>query len=251
MKKLKTKKKSFPLVFCIIFSLLAIPANAQGGFQEPQGLEEHYDHVIQGGDIGTPRRPLRGKVIVAPQGARFEASLVSTLSSGINRIGDTVTATVTSPLIAGSSDVAIPGGSQLIGQVVNAIPARRFHAGAGGVLEIRFTSVQTPDGQRFPLSASVDTTQFKLQAESGGSRLAKGVGKTAVGAGLGAALGTAIGAIAGGMPGRGAWSGAAIGGGAGALGALASKGAELVLQSGTQIPIVLDQNLQVVVPQRN
>ena len=238
----------------LLFNIWALSFNscafAQGGYQEPQELNG-YDQAIQGNrGVGTPSRPLKGRVVVAPAGARFDASLVTTLSSGINRVGDIVNATVSNPLVIGS-DVVIPNGSQVIGQVVNAIPAARFMAGAGGILEIRFTSIQTPDGQRYPLSASVDTTQFKLQAETGGSRLAKGVGKTAVGAGLGAALGTAIGAIAGGMPGRGAWSGAAIGGGVGALGALTSKGSELVIQSGTKVPILLDQSLQVVVPQRN
>ncbi|OGI06060.1 MAG: hypothetical protein A3I68_02980 [Candidatus Melainabacteria bacterium RIFCSPLOWO2_02_FULL_35_15] len=224
---------------------------AQGGYQDPQELNDSYDQALQGSrGVGTPNRPLRGRVVVAPAGSRFDATLISTLSSGINRVGDIVTASVSSPLVVGS-DVVIPPGSQIIGQVVNSIPAARFMAGSGGVLEIRFTSIQTPDGQRYPLSASVDTTQFKLQAETGGSRLAKGVGKAAVGAGLGAALGTAIGAIAGGMPGKGAWSGAAIGGGLGTLGALASKGKELIIQSGTQVPVLLDQSLQVVVPQRN
>lgn len=241
----------------LFLSLLIISFNscafAQSGYQDPRGIDESYDQVLQGtrgAGVGTPNRPLRGKVVVAPAGSRFDASLVTTLSSGINRVGDIVTASVSNPLVVGS-DVVIPAGSQVIGQIVNAIPAARFMAGSGGVLEIRFTSIQTPDGQRYPLSASVDTTQFKLQAETGGSRLAKGVGKAAVGAGLGAALGTAIGAIAGGMPGRGAWSGAAIGGGLGTIGALASKGAELIIQSGTQVPVLLDQSLQVVVPQRN
>ena len=239
------------LSLAFLLSGISVLAQNEHGYQQP--VEPSYDQVIRGNrdpGIGTAQRPLRGKVVVAPAGARFDATLVSTLSSGINRVGDIVTATVATPLVVGSS-VAIPAGSQIIGQVVNAIPARRFRAGAGGVLEIRFTSVETPGGQRYPVSASVDIAQFKLQAETGGSRLAKGVGKTAVGAGLGAALGTAIGAIAGGMPGRGAWSGAAIGAGTGALAALASKGSELIIQSGTQVPVLLDQSLQVVVPQRN
>lgn len=254
MKKLRLNFKKLFIMLVTFLLLTDTAVIAQGGYQEPVEPPDSYDQVLQGGNrgpgIGTSARPLRGRVVVAPAGSRFEASLVSTLSSGINRVGDIVTATVSNPLVVGA-DVVIPNGSQIIGQVVNAIPARRFHAGAGGVLEIRFTSIQTPDGQRYPLSASVDTAQFKLQAETGGSRLAKGVGKAAVGAGLGAALGTAIGAIAGGMPGRGAWSGAAIGGGTGALAALASKGAELILQSGTSVPVLLDQSLQVVVPQRN
>jgi len=252
MKIQSLKLTKFLTALLLFFS--TIPVNAQG-YQQPVEYGDpgdSYDQAIQGNrgqGLGTGARPLKGRIVVAPAGARFDATLVTTLSSGINRVGDVVTATVASPLVVGDA-VVIPSGSQVIGQVVNAIPAKRFRAGAGGILEIRFTSVQTPDGQRYPLSASVDTTQFKLQAGTGGSRLAKGVGKAAVGAGLGAALGTAIGAIAGGMPGRGAWSGAAIGGGAGALTALASKGVELVLQSGEQIPILLDQSLQVVVPQR-
>lgn len=249
------KIKVFSVLLSILGMLNTISVFAQEGYQEPLGVDDSYDQVLQnnrGPEAGTPRKPLRGRVVVAPAGARFDVALVSTLSSGLNRVGDTVTATVASPLVIGS-DVVIPSGSQVIGQVVNAIPAARFMAGAGGILEIRFTSLQTPDGQKYPLSASVDTTQFKLQAESGGSRLAKGVGKAAVGAGLGAALGTALGAISGGKKGvgRGAWSGAAIGGGLGTLGALAGKGAELILQSGTQVSVVLEQNLQLVVPQRN
>lgn len=253
MKTCYKQNKLILLVLIFSFFLSDNKAFSQGGYQEPVEPEESYDNVLQnnrGVGAGTPSRPLRGRVVVAPAGSKFDVSLVSTLSSGINRVGDIVSATVAYPLVIGS-DVVIPNGSQVIGQVVNAIPAARFMAGAGGVLEIRFTSIQTPDGQRYPLSGSVDTTQFKLQAETGGSRLAKGVGKAAVGAGVGAALGTAIGAIAGGMPGRGAWSGAAIGGGTGLLGALASKGAELILQSGTQVPVVLDQSLQIVVPPRN
>lgn len=244
------------LIFLLVFQNINIRMFAQEGYQDPHEVENTYDQVIQGRQgrqdfgIGTETRPLKGRVVVAPAGSRFDATLVSTLSSGINRVGDIVTASVSTPLAVGT-DVVIPSGSQLVGQVVNAIPAKRFRAGSGGILEIRFTSIQTPDGQRYPISASVDTTQFKLQAETAGSRVAKGVGKAAVGAGLGAALGTAIGAIAGGMPGRGAWSGAAIGGGAGALNALVAKGAELILESGVQIPVLLDQSLQVVVPQRN
>ena len=254
MKSMKIKPHKICLLFLnILFCSSSVLVFAQEGYQQPRGVEQEYDQVIQGNrgpGIGTAARPLRGRVVVAPAGARFEASLISALSSGINRVGDIVTASVSGPLVIGDA-VVVPAGSQVIGQVVNAIPAKRFRAGSGGVLEIRFTALQTPDGQRYPLSASVDTTQFKLQAETGGSRIAKGVGKSVVGAGLGAALGTAIGAIAGGMPGRGAWSGAAIGGGLGALNAVASKGAELILNSGTPLPVVLDQSLQVVVPQRN
>lgn len=254
MKNMNKKNSLIVLTLSLLLSSLASLVNAQNGYQQPVEPDDSYDQILQGSQQVAPSqqqagKPLRGRVVVAPAGAKFQASLASPLSSGINQIGDVVTASVSSPLVIGT-DVVIPAGSQIIGQVVNVVSAARFMAGAGGKLEIRFTSIQTPDGQRYPLSASVDTTEFNLQAETGGSRVAKGVGKAAVGAGLGAALGTAVGAIAGGMPGRGAWSGAAIGGGVGALSALASKGKELIIQGGSQLPITLDQSLQVVVPQR-
>ncbi len=254
--EIKSKNKISSL--CLALAILSINLNAfaQGGYQQIVEPDNSYDEVLEGNSKPLPpqgqgNRPLRGRVVIAPAGSRFQASIVSTLSSEINQIGDVVSASVSSPLVVGS-DVVIPAGSQIIGQVINVIPAARFMAGAGGQLEIRFTSIQTSDGQRYPLSASVDTTQFKLDAETGGSRLAQGVGKAAVGAGVGAALGTALGAISGGKKGvgKGAWSGAAIGGGLGTLGAVVGKGSELVIRSGTQVPILLDQQLQIVVPQR-
>ena len=182
-----------------------------------------------------------GKTVVAPQGSRLYITLAISLNSGTNRVGDLVNGTVSSPIIIGS-DTAVPAGSQVTGEVSSSVPAERFKAGKGGFLSIRFTSLETPDGKRYPIFTSV----YSIGSETGGSRLAKGVGKTAIGAGAGALLGTAIGAIAGGMPGRGAWSGAAIGGGVGAAGALISKGSEARLYSGAQISVFLQQPLQVI-----
>ena len=49
------------------------------------------------------------------------------------------------------------------------------------------------------------------------------------------------------MPGRGAWSGAAIGGGIGATTAIVSKGKEAFISSGRTISVQLQQPLQVIV----
>lgn len=275
--KLIKKRCSLILLVSILFQMCGFPIYAQDGYQQPvlpergagslydealkQGSEPVYEPPPQAqrfdqgfqdpGQLGTSQRPLKGRVVVVPSGTIFETSLVTTLSSGINRVGDRVIATVATPVIVGR-DVVIPSGSQVLGQVTRAVPASRFKAGAGGELEIRFTTLVTPDGSTYPISGSIDESQFQLSAETGGSRVAKGVTKTAVGAGVGAALGTALGAIAGGKKGvgKGAWSGAAIGGGLGALSALAGKGKELVLQAGINIPIRLDTSVNAVVPQR-
>ena len=257
-------KKCFILTLAV--SLISQITFAQDGYQQPVPLEESeknsgglYDQFLQQPKQAPPTfqdpapqgNVLKGRVVLVPAGSGFEASLSTTISSGINRIGDSVTATVTTPLVIGS-DVVVPVGSQLVGQIVNVTPAERFMAASGGVLELRFTTLQTPGGQQYPISASVDQSLFSLNAATGGSRVAMGVAKTAVGAGVGAALGTAIGAISGGKKsvGKGAWSGAAIGGGLGALSALAGKGQELILNSGERLPVRLDQSFHAVVPQQ-
>ena len=181
------------------------------------------------------------KVVVVPQGSQLSVVLSTPVNSGINRTGDVITGTLSFPLSVGADEVA-PAGSLVFGEVSSIIPAERFKAGKGGSIGIRFTSLQTSDGKKYPIS----TTPYYVAGETGGSRLAEGVTKTAIGAGTGALLGTAIGAIAGGMPGRGAWSGTAIGGGIGAASAIVSKGKEAVISSGRIISVQLQQPLQVI-----
>ena len=182
-----------------------------------------------------------GKVIVLPQGSQLNVVLSTSVNSGINRTGDVINGTLSSSLLVGTDEVA-PAGSTVVGEVSSVTSAERFKAGKGGSIGIRFTSLQTSDGKRYPIS----TTTYYVAGGTGGSRLANGVAKTAIGAGAGALLGTAIGAIAGGMPGRGAWSGAAIGGGLGATTAIVSKGKEAVISSGRTIYVQLQQPLQII-----
>jgi len=181
------------------------------------------------------------KVITIPNGTKLNLTLQNSVSSLTSRRGDVVNAIISNSILIGE-DIAVPSGSSIIGEVASVTPAERFKAGKGGFLSVKFNLIQTPNGKRYP----VNTTVYTLVGESGGSRLAKGVAKTAIGAGVGAALGTAVGAIAGGRPGRGAWSGAAIGGGLGAASAIVSKGKDVGLYSGTALSVTLEQPVQVV-----
>jgi hypothetical protein len=181
------------------------------------------------------------KVVTIPNGTRLNVTLQNSVSSATSRRGDLITGTISNPIVIGE-DIAISTGSQASGEVISVAPAERFKAGKGGYLTVKFTSIQTPDGKKYPISS----TAYSLTGETGGTRLAKGVGKAAIGAGAGALLGTAVGAIAGGRPGRGAWSGAAIGGGVGATSAIISKGKDVGLYSGSQILVTLEHPVQVV-----
>ena len=195
---------------------------------------------------------LQGRVSVVGAGTHFRASLRNTLDSGASQPGEEIQATLSQPLYANGVEV-VPAGSKINGSVTNVVSAKHFQFGANGRIDIRFTSIQTPDGRTFPLSASVDTNQLSLTGGTTGGRVGKGLLATGGGALGGAGLGTGLGAIVGatsrGQVGRatgmGAVFGTALGAGVGAVGAAYRKGSEVKIPAGTALPITLDESLQV------
>jgi hypothetical protein len=182
----------------------------------------------------------QGQVSFVPAGTPVSARLEQTLSSEFSKVGETFTATLAGPIYAGNQLVAGPG-SAVQGQVVAVEPAGR--GGKPGSIDIRLTSIIAPNGQRFPLSARIDSNSFQLSAE--GSRVSHLAKTTAVGAGAGALSGLVGAAIGGGQKGKTTAIGTGIGAGVGLLGGAIKKGAELALQAGTTIPFILDQPMQV------
>ena len=195
---------------------------------------------------------LQGRVAVLEAGTHFQAKIRNTIDSGSTQPGEAVEATLSEPIYSGSVQV-IPAGSKVQGEVTNVISARRFHFGANGKVDIKFTQIETPDGRRFPLSASVDSNKIRLDGGTTAGRVGKGVMTAGIGAGSGAVLGTALGAIVGGTAGgpvgrstaMGAVFGTALGGGIGVVGAGVRKGSEVKIIAGTSLPIQLDGALQV------
>jgi len=220
-------------------------AGAQQGYPPPMQPQNP-----QAG--GYPPPFLSGRVAVVAAGTKLQASLKNTLNSGSTQPGESVEATLGSPIYSGGVEV-VPAGSKLTGQVTNVVSAKRFKFGANGKIDIRFTQIETPDGRRVPLSASIDDTQLRLTGGTTAGRVGKGLVTTGVGAAGGAALGTALGAIVGatgrGQVGRstgmGAVFGTALGGGVGAVGAVVRKGSEITIPAGSNLPIQLDESMQV------
>lgn len=198
--------------------------------------------------------PMQGRVVFAPAGLVIPAILNTSITSEVARAGDMLQATISQPIILGDSQ--IPSGSVLIGQVTDADAGRML--GRSGGLEIKFTSLRTPDGQDVPMFAHLvgEVGKYKdggndksdsFKGENWKGKVVQAGVRGLIGAGTGAALGTAVGAIAGGRRGvgRGAWSGTAIGGGVGvAQSLLLRKGANVNIQSGTPIKLQLDSPLQ-------
>lgn len=243
----------------------------QGQVQQPYGQQGGYGGQQYGGGYAPPQQGgyppqgqygggyppangyLQGRVAVVAAGTEFHASVINTLDSGSSQPGEQVTATLSEPLYANGQEV-IPAGSRIIGAVTNVVSARHFKFGANGRIDVRFTSIETPDGRRFPLSASIDANQMHLTGGTTGGRVGKGLLTTGVGAAGGAALGTGLGAITGGLShsrsigmstGMGAAFGSAMGGVVGLGAAAYRKGGEVKITAGTALPIRLDESLQV------
>jgi hypothetical protein len=152
-------------------------------------------------------------------GALLPVRLLDSLSSERNMPGDTFSATLDAPLIAGEFAVA-ERGARVEGKVVSSTKAGKVQGVSK--LEIVLTGFTTSDGQH----VRIETHSFTKSGPT-----THGEDATKVGAGAG--IGAIIGAIAGG--GKGAGVGAAVGGAAGAGDVLLTRGKPATLASETRI----------------
>ena len=157
------------------------------------------------------------------------------VSSKDAKQGDTISATLESPVMSGSSIIA-PAGSEVLGSIVDVSSAKR--AGIHGQVDLRFYTIVKPNGERVAMDAIVVT-------KHGGSMIrpnnyvvdaARGVGIAAAGAGVGALTGVATGAIFG-AAGSGAALGTGIGAAAGIGYALWRPGKGIELPKGTLLQL--------------
>jgi len=102
---------------------------------------------------------LGGKVIVIPAGTTLEGRLKSTIGSSVSKQGERFAIEMTSPALANGADVLIPAGSEICGEVVEAIPSNRVphrkKEKPTGKLRIQINALRMPDGNIFPLVASL------------------------------------------------------------------------------------------------
>lgn len=103
---------------------------------------------------------MHGKTVVLPPGTTFEGRIDSSVGSRISHPGERFTITMATPVLANGVDVIIPTGAQVIGEVVEAIPASKLPHKKGmpkptGKLRVQLSSLITPDGVTYPLVASM------------------------------------------------------------------------------------------------
>jgi len=105
-----------------------------------------------------------------PQGSMVQARLVTPLSSGDSKVGESVEAVVSRPLFDGDR-LILPQGSRITGTVVQVEPAR--HPGRNGELRIVFRDLHLPDGVDQKIAASLEGIEsakrdnVKLDSEGG------------------------------------------------------------------------------------
>ena len=183
--------------------------------------------------------------VSVPAGTVVDLRMETGLNSGISRVNDTFSATVTrSVWIDGS--IAIPRDTKVEGRVSMVQPAAR--ASKSGVIAVTFTQLNI-DGKRYPINGELtslrESERRQILDQEGVVQGSSSTGRNTVFIGGGAGAGAAIGAIAGG--GKGAGIGALAGGGLGILGALLSNGAEADVPAGSDAAMELTRPFAVTV----
>lgn len=205
----------------------------------PQYEPPQQQHYYQGG----------GPVV--PAGLVISIDLRTAISTQVAKEGDFIEATVSQNVPLNGTGY-LPPGSVISGQVTESKAGRRLSR--SGSLSIAFNNLRLPSGASFPMQAHLVGNIGRYKDVNGvergegwkakvGQLLLRGGG----GAGLGAALGTGLGAICGGGSGAGtgAWAGAAFGGGLGAMDMLLRKGRDVIIPSGTEMKLQMDQPLSL------
>ena len=144
---------SIALALCLsglALSLPTLPATAQHSNTKRTDPNTYY------------RAPhsLTGKMIVLPIGTTFEGRINQDISSTRSNAGESFAIVLSAPVLSNGIDVIIPAGSQVIGEVVEAIashaqPHKKKMPRPRGKLRIQITQLRTPDGTSYPLVANL------------------------------------------------------------------------------------------------
>ncbi len=196
---------------------------------------------------------LQGQITYVPIGTTIDASLTSPIDSAVAKAGDLFSAKLYAPMYMGT-DLVLPAGTALEGNITAA--GQSGLAGSNGSITMRLTGAVTPDGIRYPLSATITANQPKgdavhedkkgnLTGRTGSSTVKSGIVRTALWTGGGTLLGICFAPIVGGAVGAGAIAGVATGGAVGLGSNLWRKGKDVRIPSGTRLTFALDQPMAV------
>lgn len=118
----------------------------------------------------------QGKAVMLPIGTTFEGRIQSTIGSSASRPGDRFSVEISAPVLANGTDVLIASGTEIIGEVVEAISSShqpkegnsRLHP--LGKLRVQLMSIRMPSGVTLPLVASL-SGEVAANQQGGGDGL--------------------------------------------------------------------------------
>jgi type IV secretory pathway VirB10-like protein len=177
-----------------------------------------------------PEEP-RPEPATVETGTVFGVEFLETLSSATSRPGEIFRARVTSDLRQ-DGRVVIPAGSEVVGEVTEAVPLRKV--GGRAKLAVRFTDLVLPAGNSVPIEAS-----FVGQGKSETGRDAATIGGAAAG---GAILGRVLNK---GDRSKGAVIGAILGAVIGTAVASRTPGEEVTINEGSVVDLKLDAPVEI------
>lgn len=113
---------------------------------------------------------MHGKTVIIPIGVHFEGRIDHTIGSSCSKPGERFEVEVSSPVLANGTDVLIPAGSAVIGEVVECVSSSKLPHQKGlpkptGQLRVQLSGLRTPDGVTYPMVASL---AGETQAQGGG-----------------------------------------------------------------------------------
>ena len=174
--------------------------------------------------------------VTVPADTRLEVELTRTLASNTSSPGDAFRARVSEDVVQDGL-VVIPRGSEILGEVTEAVPLKKV--GGQARLALKLTDLVLPSGRTVPVQAS-----FVQEGRNETRRDAATIGgATASGAILGRILSK-------GDRTRGGIIGALIGAAAGTAIASKTPGEEVVIPEGSVVTLRLDDSVQVRVRAR-
>lgn len=184
----------------------------------------------------TPAPAPQPRVATAtvPMGTSMSLTLNETLSTESNRVGDTFTATLQSPVRDGSGNVLIPAGATVRGRLTGV--NKSGHVGETGILKLAFEAVSF-GGRSYPMDGTVVRANPQRSNRTSASSQ---VGKAAAGAAAGAILGRVIGKDT-----KSTVKGAIIGAAAGTAIAMGTADVDVVLPAGSSMDIRLDSPIEI------
>ena len=169
-----------------------------------------------------------------PMGTSMSLTLNETLSTESNRVGDSFTATLQSPVRDGSGNVLIPAGATVRGRLTGV--NKSGHVGETGILKLAFEAVSF-GGRSYPMDGTVVRANPQRSNRTSASSQ---VGKAAAGAAAGAILGRVIGKDT-----KSTVKGAIIGAAAGTAIAMGTADVDVVLPAGSSMDIRLDSPIEI------